>query len=141
MDIGPSRRLAAAVVGGHALAASAVAAAGLPLPAALVLLLVVGVSGAHCLRQQACVSSAGAIVRLEVDGHGKVGVQYRNGYTASGMLSGSTVVGWRLTLVRFRIDGDYLVRTVALLGDNCSATPFRRLRTGLAWQAGAALRS
>ncbi len=140
VDVGPSRRLGAVLVAGHAVAAVAVAAAGLPLAAAGASWLLLCVSAGFHLHRVACVASPRSIVRLRVDGEGTLRIHFRDGRTASGLLDGSTVVGWRLTLVRLRLDGDVFVRTVPLVRDNCSASAFRRLRAGLAWQAGAALR-
>lgn len=141
VDIRPSRRLAVVLAGGHLMAAGAASAAGLPWPAALALMLVICASGWLHLARLALLTRPESIVRMQVDGHGGVEVHYRDGRTGCASLVDSTVVGWHLTLVRLRIRGDLFVRTVPLLGDNCCAVSFRRLRTGLAWQAGVALRS
>jgi hypothetical protein len=141
VDIGPSRRLAAALLIAHLVAVAAIVAASLPLPVAMALMLAVTASGGHQVARVALVSLRGSIVCLQVEADGAAQVRYRDGRTASATVLDSTVTGGSLSLVRLRIAGDLFLRTVPLLADNCSAASFRRLRTGLAWQVGAVLRS
>jgi hypothetical protein len=139
VQVGPSRALAVAIAGGHLCAGAAVVLAGLPLPLAIVLWLALMASGAFHLARCALLRLPGSIVSLCIDGRGPAMVRFRNGREASATVLDSTVVGWRLTIVRLRLPGDRAPRSVALLGDNCEAAAFRRLRVGLAWQAGPGL--
>jgi len=140
VDIGPSRLLVVVLVAAHLAAGLSVALAAPSFPVTVALFMMVAFSGWFQIGHVACVSRAGSIVRLQACADGAVVVVRRDGCSARGRLLASTVVGWRLTLVRFRIDGQRFSCTVPLLVDNCDVVRFRRLRVGLAWQASTALR-
>ncbi|MCE2945491.1 MAG: hypothetical protein LXA50_00295 [Betaproteobacteria bacterium] len=136
VQVGPSRTLVVAIAGGHLSAGAAVALAGLPWPLAIALSVALAASGAFHLARCALLRLPGSIVSLRIEGRGAAVVRFRNGREASATVLDSTVVAWRLTIVRLRLPGERAPRSVALLGDNCEAAAFRRLRVGLAWQAG-----
>ena len=140
LTIGPSNRLTAAIAGGHGMAAAAVLAAPMPAAAMLLLCGLLLASAAMQLARTARVSRPGSITGLELDAIGRVRLRRRAGSELAGWLLPSTVVGRRLTLVRLRLDGHCFPVSVPLVADNCDPEALRRLRVGLAWQAGPALR-
>lgn len=140
VDVGPSRGLSLWLCAGHAVAAAAVACTPLPVAGTVVLLaLVAGSAGLH-LARVGRLWLPQSVVRLEVDARGRGLIRRRDGLEQAGWLQASTVVTGRLALVRLRPDGARLTRSVPLLPDNCASEDFRRLRAGLTWQAGPALR-
>jgi toxin CptA len=141
VDIGPSRRLTAILVAAHLSAGAAVLLAAPPVPVVAAVLALVAFSGGYHVRCVARAACPGSVSGLRIDADGGLLVRHRDGRASRGRLIASTVVDWRLTLVRFRIDGERFSRTVPLVGDNCDAQAFRRLRVGLDWQAGSALLS
>ncbi len=138
--VGPSSRLTTAIAGGHATAAAAVMVAQAPPGVAVALCAAIAASAVLHLARLARVALPQSIVGLEVAGNGRVQARRRDGQVRGAWLLPSTVVGNRLTLVRLRLDGQRLPCNCLLLSDNCEPEAFRRLRVGLVWQAGPALK-
>lgn len=122
------------------MAAAAVLAAPMPILATLLLYALLLASAALQLARTARVSRPGSIVELELDSVGRARLRQRAGRDLAGWLLPSTVVSRRLTLVRLRLDGRWFPASIALVADNCDPEALRRLRVGVAWQAGPALR-
>ena len=136
VEVSPSSRLTLAIVAGHALGAGAVMAAQGPAPVTLVLLSAILASTVFQLARLARLWLPHSFVRLELAWNGRLQLGQRDGSERSGWLLPSTVVDSRLTVVRFRLDGQRFPRSVLLLADNCAPEAFRRLRVGLSWHAG-----
>jgi toxin CptA len=139
LAIGRSRILVGVVAAGHLLAAAAVLSAPLPAVVRLASLGALAFSAVSKVRQVALLAAAGSIVSLTVSSAGAVRAVRRDGGDLSGQVLTSTFVSPLLTIVRLRVSGGSLHRSVLLVADNCEAQAFRRLRVGLRWRVAPSL--
>lgn len=136
VSVRPSLRLFAAVGTGHGAAVLAVLLAPVSLPLRLPLLLLCAASLAASLRQVVFLTAPDAVVGLAVDDQAGAVVQRRDGRSQHGRVLPSSFVAAPLTIVRLRLVGEWLPRSVVLVGGNCDPDAWRRLRVALAWRIG-----
>jgi len=133
--------LLAAVSAGHGLAALGVLLAPISPALWLALLLVCAASLAVSLRQGVILTAPHAIVELAVDDHAGALVRRRDGRSQEGQVLPSSFVSVPLTIVRVRLAGEWLPRSIVLVRGNCDPDARRRLRVALAWRIGPRLQS
>jgi len=131
-----SPRLLAVVGAGHGLAALAVLLALVNPALWLALLLVCAASLATSLRQLVILTAPDAIVELAVDDHAGAVVRRRDGRSQEGRVLPSSFVSVPLTIVRLRLAGEWLPRSIVLVRGNCDPDAWRRLRVALVWRIG-----
>ena len=131
MQLGPSRRLAAAVIVAHA-AALAAAVAGLPAPAAAIVAAGLTASAVEHVRR-ALHRSPLAVAALELDVRGGAAVAGPGGdWSSARLLDAAVPLPW-LAVVSLR-DALGRRRTAVVLPDSLAPEPFRRLRVWLRWR-------
>ena len=129
--LGPSRRLAAAVIVAHG-AAIAAAVVALPAPAAAIVAAGLAVSTIEHVRR-ALQRSSLAVAGLELDAGGGAAVAGPAGDWSPARLTDAAVpVPW-LAVVHLR-DALGRRRTAIVLPDTLAPEPFRRLRVWLRWR-------
>jgi toxin CptA len=132
--LGPSRLLAAILLGG--LAAVAVVLVFVDLSVGwlaliyLLLLLSLGHEARKALRL-----GAGSVVNLRVAADDKLTLQLRSGEWRDAEVLGSTYVTAFLSVVNLRVADERRQRHVVLLPDVLPAEDYRRLRVWLRWRA------
>lgn len=132
LALGPSPRLAAALVALHlAAAAAALSAAALPaaVRAGLAALLAAGL--AHGLAVHAWRRARHAVVALTLTADGAVVAQTRGGERLEGRVRGDTLVHPAIVVVRFA--AGRRIRSVVVLTDAADADTLRRFRVRLRW--------
>ncbi|MFC5301105.1 protein YgfX [Azospira restricta] len=128
VEIQPSRRLRAALLFAHLLAAAALVAGAIHYPLLLAGLPLLGVSLARAWRrslpQVFRLGEDGALFRVAADGSD----------SPLELLPGAVVFGW-LVVLRVRAEGQRVPSALVVLADCLPSGPFRALRVWLRWRA------
>jgi toxin CptA len=132
--LGPSRLLASALGGAHALAAAALWLT--PLPFAWRLAGSLGLAGhlAWSLRRHAWRTAARSVVELELRDDCSILARPRAGGWVDYQLDGGSFVSPLLTVLRLRPEARRLVCSVLITPDSLDPDSFRRLRVWLRWR-------
>jgi len=88
----------------------------------------------RALRLDACREGRGAVVRVAVDLTGRLEATLHDGATIAGRLRDGSFVAPRLTIVRWRPDGQRFSRTILVAPDAADREAQRRLRILLRWR-------
>jgi toxin CptA len=132
--INPSRRLAAALLAAHLLAALGVFASSLPATVVAALLIVLVVSLTFSLRRHACLASPRSLVLLELSDTLEIEAEDRSGRRLAGTVLGTTFVAPWLVVINFKVEGRHLPHAVVILPDASDGENYRALRVWLRWR-------
>ncbi len=132
--LGPSRRLAVALIAAHLLAAAGAVASRLPGAVTVAMLFALAVSLAYALRRHAWRASARSLVHLELSENLDLAVADRRGRRRAGSVLGSSFVAPWLVVIHFKAEGNRLLRTVVVPPDATDAESHRALRVWLRWR-------
>lgn len=134
ISIGPSRHLMVLLCLAHAAAAAACLAADAPIGLKIIVVVLIGASGALSLYGPALLRSPTAIIALEIIEGGALSFQTRNGEWHKGTLLASSFVAPYLTVLNVKSPGKALTRHIVIMADSIASDEFRRLRVLLRWR-------
>lgn len=130
----PSRSLAIVLAGVHCGAVALVGMVAFPLWLKVVVSAVIVASGALYVAKDALRTLPQSIVGAEIEEEGRCTIETRNGVRKGCRLLGSSFVAPYLTVLNFKPDGEFFVKSMALLPDGIDGEDFRRLRVLLRWK-------
>lgn len=139
LQLGPSRRLAALLMAGHACAALCVVIVPLPVWLKVTLVLAVLLSLAYALLLHGWRRLAWSVVHLQGDREGGLRVRYRDGREIDAHVLPSSTVAPFLTVVVFRAASRRLIQAAVIMPDAVTPELFRQLRVWLKWKVGQGL--
>lgn len=134
----PSRRLAAALVGIHILAAGGLVASRLPAAVLAAGLPILIASLVFAVRRHAWLASPRSLVRLDLSDTLEIEAEDRSGRRLAGAVLGTTFVAPWLVVINFKAEGRRLPHAVVLLPDATDSESHRALRVWLRWRRPAA---